>query len=58
MSEQDMRARAERFLGALRHCQVLGMRVHEARASGLTLLLPYSPHIVGNPETGVIHGGP
>ncbi|GGH95241.1 PaaI family thioesterase [Pseudomonas fluvialis] len=57
MSEQDMRARAERFLGALRHCQVLGMRVHEVRASGLTLLLPYSPHIVGNPETGVIHGG-
>lgn len=49
--------RAQRFLSALRHCQVLGMQVHEASAEGLTLRLPYSLHIVGNPDTGVIHGG-
>jgi acyl-coenzyme A thioesterase PaaI-like protein len=33
------------------------MSVHSADAQGLILRLPYSPQIVGNPETGVIHGG-
>ncbi|AFY20984.1 thioesterase superfamily protein [Pseudomonas sp. UW4] len=45
------------FLSALRHCQVLGLSVHSASNEGLTIVLPYSPQIVGNPETGVIHGG-
>lgn len=57
MSESAIRQRAERFLGLLRHCQVLGMRVHEADEKGLTLCLPYSDNIVGNPETGGVHGG-
>lgn len=49
--------RATRFLSALRHCQVLGIGVSSASTDGITLILPYSPHIVGNPLTGVIHGG-
>lgn len=49
--------RATRFLSALRHCQVLGLQVHSASSAGLTVILPYSEKIVGNPETGVIHGG-
>lgn len=49
--------RAQRFVGALRHCQVLGMHVIEADSSGLTIELPYSEQHVGNPSTGVIHGG-
>jgi uncharacterized protein (TIGR00369 family) len=57
MSESQIMDRAQRFLSALRHCQVLGMQVHEATSDGLTLRLPYSQKIVGNPETGVIHGG-
>ena len=57
MSDNSMLDRAQRFLGALRHCQVLGMRVHSVDSSGLTLRLPYSTQIIGNPETGVIHGG-
>lgn len=57
MSEQSIQERAQRFLSALRHCQVLGMRVESADGKGLTLCLPYTPHIVGNPDTGVIHGG-
>jgi len=51
MSEQSIQARAQRFLAALRHCQVLGMRVEAADSQGLTLRLPYSAHIVGNPIT-------
>jgi uncharacterized protein (TIGR00369 family) len=57
MSTTPVLERAERFLSVLRHCQVLGMSVHSADPQGLTLRLPYSPQIVGNPETGVIHGG-
>ncbi|WP_324730900.1 PaaI family thioesterase [Pseudomonas paeninsulae] len=48
---------AQRFLMALRHCQVLGIQVHDASPLGLTLRLPYSRQIVGDPESGVIHGG-
>lgn len=57
MSENPLLERAHRFLSALRHCQLLGISAHAADASGLTLRLPYSEAIVGNPETGVIHGG-
>lgn len=57
MSDNPVLERAERFLSALRHCQVLGMSVHAAKPEGLTLRLPYSTQIIGNPETGVIHGG-
>ena len=57
MSDNPVLERAERFLSALRHCQVLGIAVHEAVPSGLTLRLPYSTQIIGNPESGVIHGG-
>ncbi|MGY2173488.1 PaaI family thioesterase [Pseudomonas gingeri] len=57
MSENPVFERATRFLGALRHCQVLGLSLHSADARGLTLILPYSPQIVGDPQSGVIHGG-
>lgn len=57
MSDSSILGRAQQFLTALRHCQVLGIQVQTAVPSGLTLRLPYSDKIVGNPETGVIHGG-
>ena len=57
MSDNSILQRAERFISAIKHCQVLGMRIHHADAKGMTLVLPYSEQIVGNPETGVIHGG-
>jgi uncharacterized protein (TIGR00369 family) len=57
MSDSSILSRAQQFLTALRHCQVIGIQVHTAQPLGLTLRLPYSPQIVGNPQTGVIHGG-
>jgi uncharacterized protein (TIGR00369 family) len=57
MAENPVFERATRFLSALRHCQVLGLQVHSVSSTGLTVMLPYSPQIVGNPQTGVIHGG-
>lgn len=57
MAENPVFERATRFLSALRHCQVLGLKLHSANQEGLTLVLPFSPRIVGNPFTGIIHGG-
>ena len=57
MSDNPVLERAERFLSALRHCQVLAMSVHASKPEGLALRMPYSTQIIGNPETGVIHGG-
>ena len=53
----NIEQRARSFLSVLRHCQVLGMTVEQADESGLILKLPYSDLIVGNPTTGVVHGG-
>jgi uncharacterized protein (TIGR00369 family) len=36
---------------------MLGIRPVEASKNELTMLLPYSEKIVGNPDTGIIHGG-
>ncbi|PKM04788.1 MAG: thioesterase [Gammaproteobacteria bacterium HGW-Gammaproteobacteria-6] len=55
MSNIEERARS--FLSVLRHCQTLGMSVERADEGGLLLKLPYSPGIIGNPVTGVVHGG-
>ena len=41
----------------LRHCQVLGLTVEQADMDGLVIQLPYSDLIIGNPVTGVVHGG-
>lgn len=57
MTENLLLERAARFVSALRHCQVLGIQVHDASGEGMTLILPYNQNIVGDPQTGVIHGG-
>lgn len=41
----------------LAHCKVLGITVTEASHARLILTLPYGDHLVGNPDTGIIHGG-
>ena len=53
----SVKTRAQRFVAPLRHCNVLGLTVERADADGLTMRLPYSDMIVGNPLTGVVHGG-
>ncbi len=57
MGDSLIYERTQRFLSLLRHCQVLGLRVEHADVKGLTLRLPYSERIIGNPQTGGIHGG-
>ena len=57
MNDSTLMAMAERFLSVLKHCQLLQMRVAQADGDGMTLVLPWSPAIVGNPQTGAVHGG-
>jgi len=39
------------------HAQAIGLRVVDARPDEAWLEVPYSESLVGNPETGVVHGG-
>jgi len=47
----------KQFIPELKHCKLLGITVEELGKGFITLKLPYSANIIGNPETGVIHGG-
>ena len=49
---------AHAFCRSIPHNQVLGLRVAQAGEDTTSLVLPYSPELVGNPETGVLAGGP
>ena len=54
----DARARAaHQFIEALPHCRALSMTVRSVGAGEATLAMPWAPEIVGDPRTGVIHGG-
>ena len=57
VTDRILAERVERFLGTLNQAQELGLTVAKAASGTLILELPYSSKIVGNPETGVIHGG-
>tara|TARA_R110002110_G_scaffold165930_12_gene366342 strand:- start:2276 stop:2800 length:525 start_codon:yes stop_codon:yes gene_type:complete len=39
------------------HAKAIGLTVIDAKHSEAWLCVPYSEKLVGNPETGVIHGG-
>jgi uncharacterized protein (TIGR00369 family) len=45
------------FSGLIPHMDVLGMETVEARNGVAVIRLPWRPELVGNPETGVLHGG-
>ncbi|WP_144206960.1 PaaI family thioesterase [Shewanella donghaensis] len=48
---------ASRFVNQLAHCGRLNISVLEASEHHVLLELPYSQDIIGDPDTGVIHGG-
>nr|WP_297403325.1 PaaI family thioesterase [uncultured Marinobacter sp.] len=57
MNDTTRKDRVTRFLHTLNQARELGLSVTEAGLGTLTLRLPYSDRIIGNPDTGVIHGG-
>ena len=57
MDDKIRADRVTRFIETLNQARELGLSVVETTEFSLTLCLPYSDHIIGNPDTGVIHGG-
>ena len=45
------------FTQAVPHNRALGLRFIDFEHATATILLPYADNLVGNPETGVMHGG-
>lgn len=48
---------ARQFMDALPHCRALGMKLVEIGAGEAVMSMPYDEKFVGDPATGVIHGG-
>ncbi|HEV2365799.1 MAG TPA: PaaI family thioesterase [Caulobacteraceae bacterium] len=55
MSE-DGGARLAQVLAAIPYARFLGMRA-ELAGDEMTAILPYSPHLIGNPRLPALHGG-
>lgn len=47
----------QRGMADIRHSEVLGIQTISASKESLTLKLPYSSNLVGDAETGALHGG-
>lgn len=57
MNQSELRELMQQLIPELKHCKLLGIGVLDVGVGKLKLSLPYSDSIIGNPETGVIHGG-
>lgn len=53
----DKIAIARRFMEAVPHARALGMEFVEISDGAAEMRLPYDPRWIGDPATGVIHGG-
>ena len=56
MSEQKFKI-ASQFIQALPHSVALGMTLTDMGEGTAEITMPYADHLIGDPETGVIHGG-
>jgi uncharacterized protein (TIGR00369 family) len=45
------------FIEAIPHSKALGMRLTDMGEGTATIVMPYDPALIGDPETGVLHGG-
>jgi uncharacterized protein (TIGR00369 family) len=48
---------ARQFIEAIPHAHALGMRLTEIADGVAEITMPYDARLVGDPKTGVIHGG-
>ena len=55
VDRQALLARA--FIEAIPHAQELGMHLTEIGAGRAEIVMPYDKRLIGDPATGVIHGG-
>jgi len=56
--DQDLTGRAQRFIDELAHCVDIGLSASRVDSDGRTTLkLPYNKELIGNQDTGIMHGG-
>ncbi len=48
---------ARQFIETIPHVKVMGLKLDELTPGRAVLSLPYGKHLIGDPNTGVIHGG-
>ena len=53
----DIEIIARQFIEALPHSRELGMRLEAIGEGTATIAMPYDTRLIGDPATGVIHGG-
>ncbi len=53
----DKIKRASQFIQALPHSVALGMELEDLNAGTAVIGMPYDAKLVGDPRTGVVHGG-
>ncbi|WP_170426566.1 PaaI family thioesterase [Ruegeria arenilitoris] len=53
----DKAAIARQFIEAIPHAKALGLKLTEIGDGKAEICMPYSEELVGDPRTGVIHGG-
>lgn len=56
MSDKSFRI-ASQFIEALPHSRSLGMKLTALEPGAAEITMPYDAKLIGDPETGVIHGG-
>ena len=57
MDPEQRRKLARQFIEALPHCRALDMKLEDVGDGDATMSMPYSERLIGDPATGVIHGG-
>ncbi len=56
-SQDQKIALARAFTEALPHCKALGMKMLDIGDGQARISMDYDPRFIGDPQTGVIHGG-
>ena len=57
MTTENKLAAARAFFDQVPHCQSLNMCLESTTSSKAVVSMPYSRRLVGDPTTGVLHGG-
>jgi uncharacterized protein (TIGR00369 family) len=57
MADETLSAVTRAFAAHVPHNQALGIRVVSVNPGEAVFVLPYDGKLVGNPDTGVLHGG-
>jgi len=57
MAEDRKAIIARQFIEAIPHARALGMHLTDIGDGIAEIEMPYDPRLIGDPETGVIHGG-